>query len=103
MAFTDNEIQKFTELSKEMATLIKDADNTSNEASVAYGKIARVCTQVLSRHAARAAAKEARQTSVSELQASRQERQEKKGKKGGQTPSPVAGTPSGTGRGKQSA
>lgn len=77
MAFTESEIKKFQSLADEMAQLIEDPDGTSNEASVAYGKIGRVCANVLSRHAAMEAKRTARATHVTKFQASRQSRTEK--------------------------
>lgn len=84
MAFTPDEIKKFQALADEMAKLIEDPDSTSNEASVAYGKIGRVCANVLSRHAALEAKRATRSTHVTKFQASRTARAEKtRQKKGG--------------------
>lgn len=75
--FTDAEIKKFQELSEEMARLIEDPDGTSNEASVAYGKIGRVCSNVLARHAAMEAKRTTRSGHVTKFQNARQSRAEK--------------------------
>ena len=77
MAFTEAEIKKFQTLADEMAQLIEDPDGTSNEASVAYGKIGRVCANVLSRHAAMEAKRSTRAGHVTKFQTSRQKRTEK--------------------------
>lgn len=87
MAFTPDEIKKFQSLADEMAQLIEDLEGTSNEASVAYGKIGRVCANVLSRHAAVEAKRTTRTTHVTKFQASRNARAEKaRNKKGGTIP-----------------
>jgi hypothetical protein len=84
MAFTEAEIKKFQALADEMAQLIEDADGTSNEASVAYGKIGRVCANVLSRYAAAEAKRTARAGHVTKFQTARQSRAAKvRGKKTG--------------------
>jgi len=75
--FTEDEIKKFQTLADEMAQLIEDPDGTSNEASVAYGKIGRVCANVLSRHAAMEAKRTTRAGHVTKFQTSRQARAEK--------------------------
>lgn len=75
--FTEVEIKKFQSLADEMAQLIEDPDGTSNEASVAYGKIGRVCANVLSRHAAMEAKRSTRAGHVTKFQTSRQTRAEK--------------------------
>ena len=75
--FTEAEIKKFQTLADEMAQLIEDPDGTSNEASVAYGKIGRVCANVLSRHAAMEAKRTTRAGHVTKFQTSRQTRAEK--------------------------
>lgn len=75
--FTEAEIKKFQELADEMAKLIEDPDGTSNEASVAYGKIGRVCAGVLARHAAMEAKRSARAGHVTKFQSARQSRAEK--------------------------
>ena len=75
--FTEAEIKKFQALADEMAQLIEDPDGTSNEASVAYGKIGRVCANVLSRNAAMEAKRTTRAGHVTKFQASRQARAEK--------------------------
>jgi hypothetical protein len=64
-------------LANEVAQLIEDPDGTSNEASVAYGKIGRVCANVLSRHAAMEAKRTTRAGHVTKFQTSRQTRAEK--------------------------
>jgi hypothetical protein len=75
--FTEEEIKKFQSLSDEMSQLIEDPDGTSNEAAVAYGKIGRICSNVLSRHAAMEAKRTARAGHVTKFQTSRQARAEK--------------------------
>jgi hypothetical protein len=99
MAFTEPEIKKFQELSDEMAKLIEDPEGTSNEASVAYGKIGRVCANVLSRHAAQEAKRSTRSNHVTKFQASRTTRAEKaRSKKGGNpAPAPSASTSASSG------
>ena len=90
MAFTEAEIKKFQTLADEMAQLIEDPDGTSNEASVAYGKIGRVCANVLSRHAAMEAKRSTRAGHVTKFQTSRQARTEKiRNKKRGGTAGPT--------------
>ena len=97
MAFTENEIQKFQALADEMSKLIEDPDGTSNEASVAYGKIGRVCANVLSLHAAMEAKRTARASHVTKFQASRQSRAEKiRNKKRGGAAGPAPTTSQGT-------
>ncbi len=77
MAFTESEIKKFQSLADEMAQLIEDPEGTSNEASVAYGKIGRICANVLARHAAAEAKRTARAGHVTKFQTARQSRAEK--------------------------
>jgi hypothetical protein len=106
MAFTDPEIKKFQALADEMAQLIEDPDGTSNEASVAYGKIGRVCANVLSRHAAMEAKRTTRAGHVTKFQTSRQARTEKiRNKKRGTSAGPAAQPASAgaSGRGARSA
>lgn len=95
MAFTEQEIKKFQVLADEMAQLIEDPDGTSNEASVAYGKIDRVCANVLSRHAAQEAKRTTRAGHVTKFQSSRQKRTEKirSTKRGGSTGPATSTTP----------
>ena len=91
MAFTEAEIKKFQTLADEMAKLIEDADGTSSEASVAYGKIGRVCASVLAHHAAMEAKRTARADHVTKFQTARQSRAEKvRNKKRGAGPAPQA-------------
>lgn len=101
MAFTSDEIKKFQALADEMAKLIEDPDGTSNEASVAYGKIGRVCAIVLSRHAALEAKRTMRTTHATKFKASRDTRTEKvrSRKSGGTIPS--AASSSATQQGSQ--
>jgi hypothetical protein len=90
MAFTESEIKKFQSLADEMAQMIEDPDGTSNEASVAYGKIGRVCANVLSRHAAMEAKRTARAGHVTKFQTARQSRAEKvRNKKRGSAAGPA--------------
>jgi len=94
--FTEDEIKKFQTLADEMAQLIEDPDGTSNEASVAYGKIGRVCANVLSRHAAMEAKRTTRAGHVTKFQTSRQTRAEKvrsKKRGGAPTSGPATSTP----------
>lgn len=89
--FTEAEIKKFQTLADEMSQLIKDPDGTSSEASVAYGKIGRVCAGVLSRHAAMEAKRTIRAEHVTKFQTSRQERADKlRSRKHGSGPVPSA-------------
>ena len=52
MAFRPEEITKLQTLADEMAQLIEDGDNTSNNAAVAYSKIGRICVRALAEDAA---------------------------------------------------
>ena len=92
MAFTEPEIKKFQTLADEMARLIEDPDGTSNEASVAYGKIGRVCANVLSRHAAQEAKRTTRADHVTRFKDSRQKRTEKIRSSRRGSPAPAAGS-----------
>ena len=84
MAFTDSEIKKFNELSDEMAKLIEDEVNTSNEASVIYSQVGRICSRALARHAALEAKRTFRADHVSKFKNARQSRADKvKNKKQG--------------------
>ena len=83
MAFKPEEITKFQQMSDEMAKLIEDRDSTSNEASIAYSKIGRVCARALATDAAVAAKRETRAANVTKFQTARQNRN---AKKGGSTP-----------------
>lgn len=107
MAFTAAEIQKLTELSDEMAKLIEDVDNTSNEASVIWGQAGRMFARGLARHAAIEAKKTTRATHTTKFQNSRQVRMEKtrNKKNGGSGPAPSASTSNqpGTARNQRSA
>ncbi len=59
MAFKPDEITRLEQMANEMAKLIEDADNTSSEASVIYGRIGRACARALANVAA-ASAKQAK-------------------------------------------
>lgn len=103
--FTEDEIKKFQGLADEMAKLIEDPEDTSNEASVAYGKIGRVCANVLSRHAAMEAKRTARAGHVTKFQTARQARadkvrQKKRGAGAGST-APAAGAGTAGSRGSR--
>lgn len=50
MALTDNEHNRFQTLQDEMITLVENTD--TDQAAAAFGKIVRVCKNVLSREAA---------------------------------------------------
>ena len=87
MAFRPEEIKKFQDMSDEMAKLIEDRENTSNEASIAYSKIGRVCARAVAENASLAAKRETRAANVTKFQTARQNRN---AKKGGATPQPAA-------------
>lgn len=78
MALNEPEIQRLQSLSDEMAKLIEDVQNTSNEASVVYGKIGRACARALANVAATTAKQAKRVEHVQKFQAARQSRQQKK-------------------------
>jgi len=74
MAFRPEEITKLQTLADEMAKLIEDGDNTSNNAAVAYSKIGRICVRALAEDAALSAKRTTRADSVVKFQAARQAR-----------------------------
>ena len=74
MAFRPEEITKLQSMADEMAKLIEDRDNTSNNAAIAYSKIGRVCVRSLAQNAAMSAAKTTRDDHVARFQAARQTR-----------------------------
>ena len=74
MAFRPEEITRLQTLADEMATLIEDGDNTSNNAAVAYSKIGRICVRALAEDAALLAKRTTRADSVVKFQAARQAR-----------------------------
>ncbi len=78
MAFREEEIKRLQALSDEMVKLIEDSA-TSSEASVAFGKIGRVCARAIADNAAAAAKRMTRAESVKRFQAARQARAGKKG------------------------
>jgi hypothetical protein len=78
MAFKPEEIKKFQDMADEMARLIEDRDTTSNEASIAYSKIGRVCSRAIAEDAALAAKRTARANNVTKFQAARQNRNSKR-------------------------
>ena len=69
MAFRPEEITKLQTLADEMAKLIEDGDNTSNNAAVAYSKIGRICVRALAEDAALSAKRTTRADSVVKFQA----------------------------------
>lgn len=77
MAFKPEEITKLQTMADDMAKLIEDGDNTSNDAAVAYGKIGRICVRALAEDAALAAKRTTRADSVIKFQAARQARNQK--------------------------
>jgi hypothetical protein len=78
MAFKPEEITKLQAMADEMATLIEDRDNTSNEAAIAYSKIGRVCARAIAEDAALAAKRTTRATNVTRFQTARQNRNSKR-------------------------
>ncbi len=74
MAFRPEEITKLQSLADEMARLIEDRDNTSNNAAIAYSKIGRVCVRALAQSAALTAARSTRDDHVARFHAARQTR-----------------------------
>lgn len=74
MAFRQEEITKLQTLADEMARLIEDRDNTSNNAAVAYSRIGRICVRALAQSAALNAARTTRDDHVAKFQAARQTR-----------------------------
>ena len=84
MAFKTEEIQRLETMADEMAKLIEDADNTSSEASVVYGKIGRACARALANVAAAAARQSKRDEHVLKFHSARETRRQKKGGTGAQ-------------------
>ena len=78
MAFRPEEITKLQTMADEMARLIEDRDNTSNNAAIAYSKIGRICVRALADEAALSAKRTTRADSVVKFQAARQARNGKK-------------------------
>jgi hypothetical protein len=91
MAFKPEEIKKFQDMADEMARLIEDRDNTSNEASIAYSKIGRVCSRAIAEDAALAAKRTARATNVTRFQTARQNRNSKRNGAAPQPAQPARG------------
>src|SRR5690348_13222341 len=90
MAFKPEEIQRLEKMADEMARLIEDADNTSAEASVVYGRVGRACARALANVAAAAAKAAKREEHVLRFQSARETRKQKKGGTQAQTPPPSA-------------
>ncbi len=90
MALNAQEVQRLQTLSDELAKLVEDKDATSNEASVAYGKIGRICARALAVEAAAAAKRGKRDEHVKKFQAARQTRLQKKGGAGTTSPAQSA-------------
>jgi t-SNARE complex subunit (syntaxin) len=88
MALKTEEIKRLETMADEMAKLIEDADNTSSEASVVYGRIGRACARALANVAAATAKAAKREEHVQRFQSARETRKQKKG--GTQTPSPAS-------------
>jgi hypothetical protein len=74
MAFRPEEITKLQTMADEMARLIEDRDNTSNNAAIAYSRIGRICVRALAQSAALHAARSTRDDHVAKFQAARQTR-----------------------------
>jgi hypothetical protein len=79
MAFKPEEIQRLQTMADEMAGLIQDTNNTSNDAAVVYGKIGRACARALANDAAVAARLAKRTENVLKFQQARQARQQQRG------------------------
>ena len=79
MAFKPEEIKKFQDMADDMAKRIEDRESTSNEASIAYSKIGRVCAKARAEDAALTAKRSTRAASVTQFQTARQNRNAKKG------------------------
>ncbi len=90
MAFKPDEITRLEQMANEMAKLIEDADNTSSEASVIYGRIGRACARALANVAAASAKQAKREEHVQKFQSARETRKQKKGGTQGQTPRSTA-------------
>ena len=88
MALKPEEITRLETMADEMARLIEDADNTSAEASVVYGRIGRACARALATVAAATAKAAKREEHVQRFQSARETRKQKKG--GTQTPPPAS-------------
>ena len=89
MAFKPEEIQRLQQMADEMAGLIQDQANTSNDAAVVYGKIGRACARALANDAAVAARLAKRTENVLKFQQARQVRQQQKGSPAAQSPRPA--------------
>lgn len=92
MAFKTEEIKRLETMADEMAKLIEDADNTSSEASVVYGRIGRACARALANVAAATAKATKREEHVLRFQSARETRKQKKGGAQAQTPPASART-----------
>jgi len=90
MAFKPEEVTRLRQMADEMAKLIEDVQNTSNEASVVYGRIGRACARALANVAAAEARLNERSGHVQKFQAARQTRQQKKNNGQASGPAPAA-------------
>ncbi len=90
MAFKTEEIKRLETMADEMAKLIEDADNTSSEASVVYGRIGRACARALATVAAATAKQAKRDEHVLKFQSARETRKQKKSGAQAQTPPSAA-------------
>ena len=86
MALKTEEIKRLETMADEMAKLIEDADNTSSEASVVYGRIGRACARALANVAAATAKAAKRDEHVLKFQSARETRKHKKSGTQVQTP-----------------
>lgn len=78
MAFKPEEVTRLRQMAEDMAKFIGDEQNTSNEASVVYGKIGRICARALANVAATEARLNERSGHVQKFQAARAARLQKK-------------------------
>jgi len=90
MALKTEEIKRLETMADEMAKLIEDADNTSSEASVVYGRIGRSCARALANVAAATAKQAKRDEHVLKFQSARETRKQKKSGTQAQTPPSTA-------------
>ncbi|SRR5579875_236270 len=94
--FKPEEVTRLQQLADEMAKLIEDVDNTSNEASVVYGRIGRACARALANVAATEARLTTRTQHVQKFQTARQARKQKKDGSQPQTPGSASTARTGT-------
>jgi t-SNARE complex subunit (syntaxin) len=90
MALKPEEITRLETMADEMAKLIEDADNTSSEASVVYGRIGRACVRALANVAAVTAKQAKRDEHVQKFQSARETRKQKKSGAQAQPPESAA-------------